>query len=175
MQARERQVGGRRDVFLSLGSNLGDRECHLRSAVAALPDVEAVSAIYETSPVGGPGGQGPYLNMVVKLRTALPPQRLLALCRELEEAAGRVRAERNGPRTLDVDILLIGSEAIDTADLVVPHPRMLQRRFVLVPLQELAPALVSGEAVRQAAGQVWLWARSAEAGAEVDVAKPSWE
>ena len=125
-------------AYLGLGSNLGDRRAHLRAAVAALPDVVAVSPVYETDPVGGPPGQGPYLNLVVALETDLSPRELLDLAHSLEDAAGRVRKERDGARTLDVDVLLVGDLCVDEPDLVVPHPRMWQRRFVLAPLADLA-------------------------------------
>jgi 2-amino-4-hydroxy-6-hydroxymethyldihydropteridine diphosphokinase len=125
-------------AYLGLGSNLGDRRARLRQAVAALPDVVAVSPVYETEPVGGPAGQGPYLNMVVALETQLSPRQLLDLAHRLENDAGRVRTERHGPRTLDVDVLVVGGLCVDEPDLVVPHPRMWERRFVLVPLADLA-------------------------------------
>jgi 2-amino-4-hydroxy-6-hydroxymethyldihydropteridine diphosphokinase len=125
-------------AYLGLGSNMGDRRGHLRAAVAALPDVVAVSPVYETDPVGGPAGQGPYLNLVVALETDRSPRELLDLAQGLEAAAGRVRKERFGPRTLDIDILLVGSLCVDEPDLVVPHPRMWERRFVLAPLADLA-------------------------------------
>ena len=130
-------------ALLALGSNLGDRRAHLRQAVDALPDLVAVSSVYETGPVGGPVAQGPYLNMVVALDTDLGPRALLDLCRRLESAAGRVRIERWGPRTLDVDVLWVDGHTIDDPDLVVPHPRMLERRFVQVPLVEVAPDLAA--------------------------------
>jgi|SRR5437588_9849140 len=129
-------------AFLGLGSNLGDRRRYLRQAVAALPDVVAVSPVYETEPVGGPPDQGPHLNLVVELDTELGPRQLLELAHGLEDAAGRVRAERWGPRTLDVDVLLVGDLTADEPDLVVPHPRMWERRFVVAPLADLAPELV---------------------------------
>ncbi|MGP0029326.1 MAG: 2-amino-4-hydroxy-6-hydroxymethyldihydropteridine diphosphokinase [Acidimicrobiales bacterium] len=135
----------RRRAFLGLGSNLGDRRAALRRAVAGLEaggDVTAVSPLYETEPVGGPEGQGPYLNVVVELATADGPRQLLARCRALEEAAHRVRTVRFGPRTLDADVLLVGDLVVDEPDLVVPHPRMWERRFVLQPLADLAPDLV---------------------------------
>ena len=125
-------------AYLGLGSNLGDRRAHLRAAVAALPDVVAVSPVYETDPVGGPPGQGPYLNLVVALETDRSPRQLLDLAHSLEDAAGRVRKERHWPRTLDVDVLLVGDLCVDEPDLVVPHPRMWQRRFVLAPMADLA-------------------------------------
>ncbi len=125
-------------AYLGLGSNLGDSRAQLRAAVAALPDVVATSPVYETEPLGGPPGQQAYLNIVVVLDTDLSPRDLLELGRRLEEAAGRVRNERDGPRTLDVDILLVGDLTVDDTDLIVPHPRMWQRRFVLAPLADLA-------------------------------------
>jgi 2-amino-4-hydroxy-6-hydroxymethyldihydropteridine diphosphokinase len=128
-------------AFLGLGSNLGDRWAHLRRAVAGLPDVVAVSPVYETDPVGGPEGQGPYLNCVVELDTELSPRALLETGQRLEAEAGRVRAERWGPRTLDVDVLLVGELAVAEPDLIVPHPRLWERDFVLVPLADLAPDL----------------------------------
>lgn len=141
-------------AFLGLGSNLGDRRRYLADAVAGLPDVVAVSPVYETDPVGGPTGQGAYLNCVAELRTRLGPHELLDAARRAESAAGRVRAERWGPRTLDVDVLLVGDERVDEPDLVVPHPRMGERAFVLVPLADLAPELVPerprGDGVRPA-------------------------
>ena len=125
-------------AYLGLGSNVGDRRAQLRAAVAALPDVVDVSPVYETEPVGGPEGQDPYLNVVVALDTERTPRELLELARQLEEAAGRVRSEPNGPRTLDVDILLVGDLTVREPDLVIPHPRMWQRRFVMAPLADLA-------------------------------------
>lgn len=125
-------------AYLGLGSNLGDSRAHLRAAVAALPDVVATSPVYETEPLGGPPAQQAYLNIVVALDTDLSPRDLLELGRRLEEAAGRVRNEKDGPRTLDVDVLLVGDLRVDDTDLIVPHPRMWQRRFVLAPLADLA-------------------------------------
>jgi len=140
-------------AFLGLGSNLGDRRALLRSAVDALPDVVAVSPLYETDPVGGPE-QGAFLNLVVELDTALGPRELLAVCAEREAAAERVRAERWGPRTLDVDVLWVDGQEVDEPDLVVPHPRMWERRFVLAPLRDLAPDLVTEDLVAAAEGAV---------------------
>ncbi len=141
-------------AFLGLGSNLGDRQALLRHAVAGLPDVVGISAVYETDPVGGPPGQPPYLNIVVELCTTRAPRTLLELGQRLEEEAGRVRAGRWGPRTLDVDVLLVGDERVDDPDLVVPHPRMNERRFVLAPLADLAPELVPVGWEEQAQGKV---------------------
>ncbi|MBW3557499.1 MAG: 2-amino-4-hydroxy-6-hydroxymethyldihydropteridine diphosphokinase [Actinobacteria bacterium] len=129
-------------VFLGLGSNLGDRWRYLREAVHSLPDVVRVSPVYESEPVGGPGGQGPYLNCVVELETDLPPRQLLGICHRLESAADRVRAHHWGPRTLDIDILMVGELVVDDPDLKVPHPRMRERAFVLQPLRDVAPELV---------------------------------
>lgn len=129
-------------AFLALGSNLGDRERHLHDAIAAMPDVVALSPIYETVPVGGPDAQGPYLNAVAELDTELSPRELLEVCHRLETAAGRERLERWGPRSLDVDVLLVGDLTIDEPDLTVPHPRLWERAFVLIPLAVLAPDLV---------------------------------
>lgn len=130
-------------AFLALGSNLGDRRAFLAEAVASIPDLVAVSPVYETDPVGGPEAQGAYLNLVVELDTDLTARELLELCGRLESAAGRVRLERWGPRTLDVDVVWIDGVAVDEPDLVVPHPRMLERRFVQVPLLDLAPDLAA--------------------------------
>lgn len=142
-------------AFLGLGSNLGTRERFLADAIGTLGDsVTAVSDVYETEPVGGPGGQGPFLNLVVELDTELDPYELLAVCRRLESAAERVREEHWGPRTLDVDVLWIDGVALDDPELTVPHPRMRQRRFVLAPLSEIAPDLVDAEDLRLSAGTV---------------------
>lgn len=140
-------------AFLGLGSNVGDRERYLREAVAALPDVVAVSPVYETEPVGGPP-QGRYLNAVVELGTERSPRELLELGACLEERASRRRGEPDGPRTLDVDVLLAGDLRVDEPDLVVPHPRMWQRRFVVAPLADLAPELVPAEALANSRGTV---------------------
>jgi 2-amino-4-hydroxy-6-hydroxymethyldihydropteridine diphosphokinase len=140
-------------AFLGIGSNLGDRERHLREAGAGLPDVVRTSPVYETDPLGGPE-QPPYLNAVVELATERSPQALLAEARRLEVAAGRARGERFGPRTLDVDVLLVGDLVVDEPDLVVPHPRMWQRRFVLAPLADLAADLVPGPVLDAAEGAV---------------------
>ncbi|HUY22901.1 MAG TPA: 2-amino-4-hydroxy-6-hydroxymethyldihydropteridine diphosphokinase [Acidimicrobiales bacterium] len=141
-------------AFVGLGSNLGDRLAILRRAVDGLPDVVAVSQVYETEPVGGPPDQGPYLNLVVELATTLSPRALLETARRLEAEAQRRRDVRWGPRTLDVDVLLVGDVTVDEDDLVVPHPRMWERRFVLEPLAELAPELVPPGAWERAGGEV---------------------
>lgn len=143
-------------AFLGLGSNLGDRVGYLRDAVGTLRQVGlvAVSPVYETDPVGGPAGQGPYLNLVVELRTDRTPRELLGVCRRLETATGRVRDERWGPRTLDVDVLWIDGAAVDDPELTVPHPRMWDRRFVVAPLHDLAPDVAGEAAVDAAEGLV---------------------
>ncbi len=128
-------------AFLGFGSNLGDRLSCLREGVAAVPDLAGVSDVYETAPVGGPE-QGPYLNLVVELHTRLGARDLLGVCRTLEDAAQRVREVRWGARTLDVDVLWVDGETLDDPDLVVPHPRMFERSFVLIPLHDLAADLL---------------------------------
>jgi len=141
-------------AFLSMGSNLGDREAHLRAAVSSLSGVVAVSPVYQTEPMGGPTGQGPYLNIVVEVGTELSPRELLGVCHRLETAAGRVRAERWGPRTLDVDILLMDGVTIDEPDLQIPHPRLWERKFVVAPLFDLAPDVVPEDWQERAWGRV---------------------
>jgi len=131
-----------RRVLLALGSNLGDRRRLLRDAIDSLPGVSKVSGLYETDPVGGPPLQEKYLNVVVAIDSDATPRQLLGMCHRLESAAGRVRGERWGPRQLDIDILWIDGETVDEPDLQIPHPRMWQRRFVLVPLADVAPELL---------------------------------
>jgi 2-amino-4-hydroxy-6-hydroxymethyldihydropteridine diphosphokinase len=130
-----------RRAYLGIGSNLGDRVAHLQGAVrglAATPGVTvvAVSAVYETAPVGGPS-QPDYLNAAVAISTELSARELLSVAQHLEHAAHRVRGERWGPRTLDVDVLLVDDEEIHDDDLDVPHPRLAERGFVLAPLADL--------------------------------------
>ena len=129
-------------VFLGLGSNLGDRERLLACALAQLEQrgfrMDARSSLYQTEPVGGPP-QGAYLNMVVAGESALGPAALLAVCLEIENELGRTRDLRYGPRTIDIDLLLYGNERHESAQLTLPHPRLHQRLFVLVPLAEIAP------------------------------------
>ncbi|MHB1987369.1 MAG: 2-amino-4-hydroxy-6-hydroxymethyldihydropteridine diphosphokinase [Acidimicrobiales bacterium] len=135
-------------AYIGLGSNLGDRASYLTGAVEALLQLDPrleVSPVYETAPVGGPEGQGPYLNCVVRLRTDLSPRELLATAQQLETDAHRVRGPRNGPRTLDADLLLLDDLELHEDDLVVPHPRMYERAFVLAPLEDLDPALVPAD------------------------------
>jgi 2-amino-4-hydroxy-6-hydroxymethyldihydropteridine diphosphokinase len=137
-------------AYLALGSNLGDRLVHLQNAVNALDAaggvaVFAVSRVYETDPVGGPE-QGAYLNAVIAIETSLDARALLRLSQRLEADESRLRGERWGPRTLDVDILLYDDVTIDEPDLTVPHPRMWERGFVLAPLRDVAPELVDVDA-----------------------------
>jgi 2-amino-4-hydroxy-6-hydroxymethyldihydropteridine diphosphokinase len=146
-----------RRAFLGLGSNLGDRRALLQAAVHTLReagDVAAVSTLYETEPVGGPADQGSFLNLVVQLDTAASPRRLLERCQALETAAARRRTQHWGPRTLDADVLWVEGATVDEPDLIVPHPRMWERRFVLAPLAELAPDLVTKAQLAASGGAV---------------------
>ncbi len=132
--------------YLGLGSNVGDRAEHLRAAVELLREhgveVEAVSSIYETDPVGEQLDQPDFFNAAVRIRTELEPAALLDVCKALEVERGRVFAgPRHGPRPLDVDVLLLGSLELESERLVLPHPQVSARRFVLVPLVELDPGL----------------------------------
>jgi 2-amino-4-hydroxy-6-hydroxymethyldihydropteridine diphosphokinase len=132
-------------VFLGLGSNLGDREAAIAGALERL-DARGFratlrSSLWLTEPVGGPP-QGLFLNAVAGGETELSPEALLEACLATEREMGRVRGERNGPRAIDVDVLLYGGERRDGPGLVLPHPRMHERRFVLAPLAEVAPGLV---------------------------------
>jgi 2-amino-4-hydroxy-6-hydroxymethyldihydropteridine diphosphokinase len=134
-------------AYLGLGSNLGDRAAHLQLAVDVLAEnhrvqVVAVSNVYETAPVGGPE-QDDYLNAVVAIETDLSARELLAIAQHIEQRAVRVRTVRWGPRTLDVDVLLVGDERVDEPDLQVPHPRLAERGFVLAPLRDVAPDRVA--------------------------------
>src|SRR6516165_6138462 len=138
-------------AYIALGSNLGDRRALLDEAIARMrlqPGIEviSVSSHHETEPVGGPAGQGKYLNAVAHLRTTLTALPLLHALQAVETQLGRVRAERFGPRTIDLDLLLYGLEIVDIhepgCDLIVPHPRMHERLFVLAPLAEVEPLAV---------------------------------
>jgi dihydroneopterin aldolase / 2-amino-4-hydroxy-6-hydroxymethyldihydropteridine diphosphokinase len=127
-------------AYLALGSNIGDRRATLIDAIRSTPETVRVSGCYETEAIGGPGGQSPHLNVVIEVLTHLDPFALLAHCHRLERQAGRIRTVRNGPRSLDVDILLYGDISLVSEELTIPHPRMHERRFVLTPLSDLAPA-----------------------------------
>lgn len=133
-------------ALIGLGSNLGDRMAQLSNAVAALADtpgiaVRTVSQYHETAPVGGPGGQGAFLNAAALLDSMLDPFALHARLQQIESDAGRLRSVRWGERTLDLDLLLFSDRIVDTADLTIPHLRMAVRRFVLAPASEVAPDL----------------------------------
>jgi 2-amino-4-hydroxy-6-hydroxymethyldihydropteridine diphosphokinase len=142
-------------IYLSLGSNIGDRGQHLRQAVerVASNDVRVLrtSRIYETEPVDYPN-QAWFLNQVVEAETALFPMQLLTRIGRIERELGRVRTAPKGPRTIDIDILFYAAAIMETARLEIPHPRIAERRFVLAPLAELAPELrhpVTHRSVRQ--------------------------
>jgi 2-amino-4-hydroxy-6-hydroxymethyldihydropteridine diphosphokinase len=136
-----------RQVILSLGSNLGDREANLQGAVDALrdtPDVVVVhvSPIYETVPVGGPDESGPFLNIVLLADTTLSVDTLLDRAHAVEQAFGRERSEPGAPRTLDVDLITYGTKSIQSEELTVPHPRAHERAFVLAPWLDIEPDAV---------------------------------
>ena len=149
-------------VYVAIGANLGDAQASVRQAVHALDQLAQTrvaqgSSLYRTAPVvsnpAGPDAGPDYINAVVALDTTLPALELLAHLQALELAAGRERPYRDAPRTLDLDLLLYGQSRIDSPRLTVPHPRMWQRAFVLVPLAEIAPGLVSPAQLKAVAGQ----------------------
>jgi 2-amino-4-hydroxy-6-hydroxymethyldihydropteridine diphosphokinase len=134
-------------AFLAFGSNLGDRQGTLSKARAILQRAQGIeigkaSRLYETDPLGGPPGQSPYLNSVLELRTELSPVELLSCCLKIEQQFGRERQERWGPRTLDLDILFFGKVVSASPGLTIPHPRLHERPFVLMPLADIAPEWV---------------------------------
>jgi len=132
----------KKTVYLSLGSNLGDRAANLRQAISQLEElgeVTAVSSFYETEPVEVKSQQPWFLNCAVALETELMPRQLLSRVLAIEQSMGRRRTEAKGPRTIDIDIIFFGNAVVDTPELSIPHPAMQQRRFVLVPLAEIAP------------------------------------
>jgi 2-amino-4-hydroxy-6-hydroxymethyldihydropteridine diphosphokinase len=144
-----------RTGYLGLGSNVGDRRGHLRSAVRLLGEhdveVEAVSSLYETEPVGEITDQPDFLNAVARIRTGLEPEELLDVCKAIEAEQGRMfGGPRHGPRSLDVDLLLLGDLELQTERLTLPHPEVSSRRFVLVPLLELDPGLTLPDGTRLA-------------------------
>lgn len=147
------KVPVKRKAYLGIGSNMGDRWKAIRFALNKLPDLSRVSSVYETSPVGGPPQEN-YLNLVVELFTEKHPEDLLKIANEIEKEAGRVRDSRWGPRVLDIDVLKVGELRLQTKDLILPHPRMWERRFVLIPLAELVPDLVKQEELLAAVGEV---------------------
>jgi 2-amino-4-hydroxy-6-hydroxymethyldihydropteridine diphosphokinase len=144
-------------ILLALGSNLGNRRETLESAwkeIGNLPETKTwrISRFYETKPVGGPINQPDFLNAAGVIATTLPPQQLLEQLQEIENRFGRVRTEHWGARTLDIDILLYGNQIISTPTLTIPHPEMLQRRFVLEPAEEIAADTVhpiTGQTIRE--------------------------
>ena len=143
-------------AYVALGANLGDAAATVRRAMGDIGTMTGTtlqrrSSLYRTAPIESTGPD--YINAVVEVATELTAPGLLAQLRRLEEQAGRQRPFRNAPRTLDLDLLLYGSARIDSPALVVPHPRMGTRAFVLVPLAEIAPALVSAQAMRAVADQ----------------------
>jgi 2-amino-4-hydroxy-6-hydroxymethyldihydropteridine diphosphokinase len=132
-------------VYLSLGSNLGDREKYLCEAISRLGElglIRQVSAFYETQPVEVQDEQPWFLNCALAMETELMPLEFLSRMLAVEKSMGRIRTEPKGPRTIDIDILFFGNDVLDTPELTVPHPAMHQRRFVLVPLAEIAPAVM---------------------------------
>jgi 2-amino-4-hydroxy-6-hydroxymethyldihydropteridine diphosphokinase len=141
--------------YLGLGSNVGDRAAHLRAAIEMLGkrgvEVEAVSSAYETEPVGEVLDQPDFLNAAIRIRTALEPEELLDLCKQIEAERGRQPgALRHSPRPLDVDLLLLGDLELSTERLTLPHLEVTTRRFVLVPLLELDPELTLPNGARLA-------------------------
>ena len=133
--------------YLALGSNLGGRLGYLESAIEALqadPNIEilAKSRLYETAPVGGPAEQGAFLNAALQARTSLSPGELLRVCQQTERRLGRRRRQSDGPRTIDLDLLLFDQHVCQSSSLTLPHPRMHLRRFVLEPLADIAPDVV---------------------------------
>ena len=132
-------------AYISIGSNIGDRLYHLQEAIRSLHshqriEVTKISSIYETAPVGYTD-QADFLNLAVCVETSLDPFELLASCQDIEDGLGRVRQVRWGPRTVDLDILLYNNDNIEAENLLVPHPRMGERAFVLVPLLEISPSI----------------------------------
>lgn len=135
------------DCYIAFGSNLGAREKNITAALGALQttkeiDVVKVSSLYETKPEGGPPNQPNYVNAVAHVRTILSPERVLAVCQNIEGFLGRKRAMRWGPRTIDLDLLMYDDEIRADPNLTLPHPMMHERAFVLKPLVEVAPDLV---------------------------------
>lgn len=143
-------------AYIALGANLGDTRAAVLQAmqgIAGLPSTTLVrrSSLYRSAPLASAGPD--YINAVVEVATGLGPQALLLELQQLEQAAGRERPHRNAPRTLDLDILLYGDASVDSPTLVIPHPRMMERAFVLVPLAEIAPFKVSADQLHAVSGQ----------------------
>jgi 2-amino-4-hydroxy-6-hydroxymethyldihydropteridine diphosphokinase len=132
------------NVYLSLGSNMGDRQHNLNEAIELLSQrarMFEVSSTYETEPVGNPD-QPRFLNLVARIQTRLAPLELLTLTKGVEAKLGRTKDKPNAPRPIDIDILFYGDQVIKNRQLTVPHPRLMERAFVLVPLAEIAPKLI---------------------------------
>jgi 2-amino-4-hydroxy-6-hydroxymethyldihydropteridine diphosphokinase len=144
-----------RYAYLSLGTNLGDRQAHLEAAIPLVVENDdyRLSSVYETEPVGGVE-QDDFWNMVIEIMTDASPRELLLRARRAESAAKRTREVRWGPRTLDVDVLIVGEETSDDPEILIPHPCLYERSFVLVPLHELAPSLVSEAQLAAGVGAV---------------------
>jgi 2-amino-4-hydroxy-6-hydroxymethyldihydropteridine diphosphokinase len=144
-----------RYAYLSLGTNMGDRRAHLEAAIPLVVenDEYRLSRVYESEPVGGVE-QDDFWNMVVEILTEASSRELLLRARRAESAAKRTREVRWGPRTLDVDVLIVGEETSDDPEILIPHPRLYERSFVLVPLHELAPSLVSDAQLAHGVGAV---------------------
>jgi 2-amino-4-hydroxy-6-hydroxymethyldihydropteridine diphosphokinase len=144
-----------RRAYFSLGSNLGSRWDNLANAIPYVTsgDIYRLSKVYETEPVGGVAQEN-FWNMVVEVATEATPRELLERARRAEVAASRTREVHWGPRTLDVDVLLVGEETSDDPEVLIPHPRMYERSFVLVPLRSLAPELVSDDQLKAGVGRV---------------------
>ncbi|MFQ5429205.1 MAG: 2-amino-4-hydroxy-6-hydroxymethyldihydropteridine diphosphokinase [Phycisphaerae bacterium] len=135
------------DAYIGLGSNLGRRKRNIAAALNALEhtreiEIVGVSSLYETSPEGGPDDQPMFINAVAHIKTSLTPERLLAVCQNIEDSLGRKRALRWGPRTIDLDILCYDQVIRADPDLTLPHPMMHERTFVMRPLAEVAPDLM---------------------------------
>ena len=133
-------------VYIGIGSNLGDRLANINSAIEELKSnpeirIEKISSIIETAPVGGPA-QGNYLNGVIKIETEISARSLLYILQNIEKKLGRIRTVKDGPRTMDLDMLLYGDKIIKEPGLKVPHPKMLEREFVMKPLLEIEPNLI---------------------------------
>ena len=149
-------------VYLGIGSNLGDRQANMKKALKLLSDtlqIELASSIYETEPVGYVE-QPMFLNAVCRGQTELGPLQLLSLIKGIEASLGRVSSFPNAPRTIDLDIIFYGSMIMQTPELTIPHPRLEERAFVLIPLLEMAPDLchpVSGESIKDLAAGVQGW------------------
>ncbi len=132
-------------VFLGLGSNLGNRRQNINKALSLMENLGIIvltkSSIIETEPIGGPP-QGKFLNAVIKIHTIYPPLKLLQKIKDIEKNMGRTKTELNGPRIIDIDILLYKDLKIDTENLTIPHPRMYERNFVMQPLREIDPRII---------------------------------